>query len=85
MLRTSLLIVAILMAGSFVAVILDRSVISVAGSGRPFDHMGDRMKCQLCGADVAVCTEAYNYRCETCGKAFRARWNAADKTIEHDW
>lgn len=76
------LIVAVVSVGSLM---VRRSVILTAASGQPLDHLGPRIRCRLCDAQVAVCSIGYKYKCDTCGKEFRARWNAEQNDVEMDW
>jgi hypothetical protein len=85
MVKVLFVLCAVIAVGMLACVTIRRSYVQTATSGQPFDHLGPRIKCQLCGAPVAVCQSGYNYQCETCGKEFRARWNDESKEIELDW
>lgn len=85
MVKTLVALSLIILVVSFGSCVIHRSFVQTAADGQPFDHLGPRIKCQLCDAKVAVCSTGYNYRCETCGKEFRARWDAEMEEIQLDW
>jgi hypothetical protein len=84
----SLLIVATLSVVALMSVVtLRKSVMDVSATGQRFDHLGPRIKCQVCldNNAVSVCRSGYEYHCEKCGADYRARWNSQEKTIELNW
>ncbi|MDP1798553.1 MAG: hypothetical protein Q8K78_13760 [Planctomycetaceae bacterium] len=86
MIRPIAIVLTIVFSVLFVIATINRSVVyTMRGTGRPFDHMGEFIKCQLCAADTSRCTTGYNYQCETCRKEFRARWNEGERKIDINW
>lgn len=80
-----LIIAAIMLIVGIGMCTIDRHVVHTNTAGRPFDWLGDRVKCQKCGAGGVIAGQGYNYHCPVCGADYRARWNAETKEVEVDW
>ncbi len=81
---TILLIIAVVSIG---VVMMQRSVVEMSYSGRPFDHPGEAVTCQKCKAAIADWTKrGYAYKCRECGGEFRVRINKnAPQGFDMDW
>lgn len=75
-------VAAVVVLGS---VTVHRSIVLTAASGRPLDHLGDRIRCLKCHANGVRAGAGYNYHCEHCGADYRARMNHTTHTAEIDW
>lgn len=81
-----LILVAIVFVISGLTCVLRRTVIETHRStGRPFDHMGDLIKCPKCGQGGTKAGRGYWYNCPHCKEHYRMRWNADEKRIDVDW
>lgn len=85
MLKPLSVLIAIMLVVSASTCAVNRQIVQTNTSGRPFDWLGDSVKCQMCNTGGVRAGEGYAYHCPTCKARYRARWNDDTKTIEIDW
>jgi hypothetical protein len=86
MTRALLFIAGMMMVVGLAATTVNKTVIfTMRSTNRPFDHLGDRIRCQRCPSGIIVAGEGYWYSCEGCGAKYRARCNDETKQIDIDF
>ncbi|HET6422425.1 MAG TPA: hypothetical protein VFG20_02005 [Planctomycetaceae bacterium] len=85
MLRPLLIIAAMMVFTGIATYSVTRHVARTSANGRPFDWLGDRVRCQKCQGNGARAGSGYWYHCPLCQAEYRARWDDETKTVELDW
>lgn len=85
MLKPLSVLVAIMLVVGVSTYAVNQQIVHTNTAGRPFDWLGDSLKCQRCNAGGVLAGEGYSYHCPNCKARYRARWDDDSRTIEIDW